>query len=87
MIQETDPKPKRKVEIVESSFVPDYYYEDKKEYKDSYMFICRVEGIARPIIVFLPVDEATKERVREEVLKEIKKREEKKPPEIPPFEI
>jgi len=87
MVQETNPQPKRKVEIRESSFVPDYYYEDTKEYKDSYMFICKVEGIARPIMVFLPVEEATPEKVREKVLEEVKKREEKKPPEIPPFEI
>jgi len=79
--------PERKVKIESQTEIPNYWYEDRKVFKDSYLFIVSVEGIARPISVVIPKEEYTEEKLKMAVEAEVKKEEEKKPPVIKEFTI
>jgi len=87
MPKEIEGEKRRKIEVLEESPIPSYFFEEIGEYKDAKLFICRVEDILRPITVILPVEEAVPEKIREKVEEEVKRIEEARKAPLPPYTI
>jgi len=57
----------RKVEIIRELDVPEHYFAREGRFSRAKMYEVRVEGLLRPIFIFLPEDRAKDSEVLKEV--------------------